>query len=212
MKTRDRILQKSRELFNEAGEANVTTVDISDALNISPGNLYYHFKNKDDIVTEIFCSFYKSIGKVLEEIEFGLAGPAELRLQLNCLLDILLEFRFIYQDFYSLCQSHPRIARKAKMLLNKKRSAFYRMLSQYQACEIVSFQNKQEIELLVNNITAIICFWPTYQIALEIPMRTEFSRQGTDQILALLTPYLALGTPDLAFEERALPEADLVSG
>lgn len=54
LKTRDRILEKALILFNEKGTAAVTTNHIASAMGISPGNLYYHFRNREEIIQNIF--------------------------------------------------------------------------------------------------------------------------------------------------------------
>jgi len=47
---RAEIMDASMLLFMEKGYANTTTQDIVDKVNISRGLLYYHFKNKEDIL------------------------------------------------------------------------------------------------------------------------------------------------------------------
>jgi len=55
--TRDRILEASLVLFNEHGIAAVSTHRIAAELGISPGNLHYHFKSKEQILSWLFRRF-----------------------------------------------------------------------------------------------------------------------------------------------------------
>lgn len=66
MKTREKILLASLALFNDEGEANVTTVDIANELDISPGNLYYHFHGKEEIIEELFSAFELELSDILQ--------------------------------------------------------------------------------------------------------------------------------------------------
>ena len=58
MNTHDRILDTALRLFNQSGTAAVSTNHIAAALGMSPGNLYYHFRNKEAIIRDLFEQQY----------------------------------------------------------------------------------------------------------------------------------------------------------
>ncbi|MEL8056328.1 MAG: TetR/AcrR family transcriptional regulator, partial [Pseudomonadota bacterium] len=75
MKTRDRILSAALDLFNEEGEAEITALDIANALEISPGHLYYHFKGKDALIQALFDNFEEEMRIILQGAQ-GLISSA----------------------------------------------------------------------------------------------------------------------------------------
>ena len=65
-KTRDSILLTALDAFGEEGTAQVTTNNIADILEISPGNVYYYFKNKQEIIEALYRCFTTDIVAFLE--------------------------------------------------------------------------------------------------------------------------------------------------
>ena len=108
MSTRDLILDVALVLLNERGESSVTSVDLANEMNISPGNLYYHFKGKEHVVEELYAQFHARTLITLKEISSHAQGdPKETLAALSVLSDVLQQFRFISQDLRGLHERYP---------------------------------------------------------------------------------------------------------
>jgi len=108
MSTRDLILDVALILLNERGESVVTSVDLADEMNISPGNLYYHFKGKEKVVEELYAQFHARVIITLQQITAQSDGDTKTTLAgLAVLSDVLQQFKFISQDVRGI---HERYA------------------------------------------------------------------------------------------------------
>ena len=100
-RTAERILEVTLVLFNRFGEPNVSTTLISAELNISPGNLYYHYPAKDELVNALFERYQTSLQKLLA------AAPEVGDLEdawffMHSLLEGVWHYRFLYRDLNDL--------------------------------------------------------------------------------------------------------------
>ncbi|MBS0246793.1 MAG: TetR/AcrR family transcriptional regulator [Proteobacteria bacterium] len=75
--TRDAIVDAADRLFYENGYEHTSFADIADALHISRGNFYYHFKTKDEILTAVIDARLSHTDKVLARWEAEAQNPAE---------------------------------------------------------------------------------------------------------------------------------------
>ena len=56
-RTAQRILEAALDLFNRFGEPNVSTTLVAGELGISPGNLYYHYPAKDELINRLYADY-----------------------------------------------------------------------------------------------------------------------------------------------------------
>ena len=67
-RTAQRILEVTLDLFNRYGEPNVPTTHICNELRISPGNLYYHYPAKEELINSLFDRYEQAPNSVSEEV------------------------------------------------------------------------------------------------------------------------------------------------
>lgn len=209
MKTKDKILQLSLHLFNEEGEQNVTPVDIANAMEISPGNLYYHYKGKDPIIKQLFLDFE-------EEFRMVLNAPIDKPLELSdnwiyfyILFEEIADFRFFYRNLQALLERYPDLERRFSALLSLKRKTMTSLISTLRDSGFIAI-NDIELAQMTERFALQLTFWPTYQSLQEKQVSTPVAiHNGVFSLLSQLTPYVVEGRDEFltlltSFREKML--------
>lgn len=196
-RTRERILELSLRLLNDYGEPNVNTTIIAEQMRISPGNLYYHFKNKDDIVLCLFQQFEKEIDKLLT-VPAGTRPPnvEDAWFFLHLLFELIFRYRFIYRDLNNLLINSRALELRFKALLEQKIS-MTRWLCAGLARHGALKAGPAEVESLATNMVVVTTWWLSYAHVrdprhfAEPEVASKILAQGCYQVMALTAPYLS---------------------
>lgn len=190
IKTSDRILETSLALFNSVGEPNVTTLLISDELDISPGNLYYHFRSKGDIVAELFQRFEREMHDLL-----AVPDDADISLDqngffLHLLFECVARYRFIYQDLVNVLSRHERLQARFKRILQKKTQAFLTICESFKRQSIMQIEQEQ-LKALCEQLTLTICYWNSFDTLSHLSDRESVDPgRGVYHMMHLIIPFL----------------------
>ena len=187
--TRQRILDASLVMFNAQGEPNVTTNHIADELEISPGNLYYHFRNKDDIIEQLFGEYEQRIDAALAAPEGRLPGLEDVWLQLHLVFECIWDYRFLYRDLVDILTRNRRLRlRFARILKRADEQAHQVMRGLVQAG--VMRASADEVDAAATNILVIATFWLNYAAARGDKDERTSIRDGIVQVMMLIAPFL----------------------
>jgi AcrR family transcriptional regulator len=190
MKTRDRILEVSLLLFNEEGESGLSSVDIANALEISPGNLYYHFKGKDAIIRALYQRFEEEMRVILRGSKGGLASVEDNWVYIYILLEEIYDFRFFYRDLAGLLSRYPDLAVRFRSLVAGKRQTIVRILDDLERLGMLSIDKRLK-EPLVDQIITTLTFWLAGDaLTKEVHDGPALIHKTVFQVMCLMVPYM----------------------
>jgi AcrR family transcriptional regulator len=218
MGTRDRIIEAGLQLFNEKGERAVTTNHIAAHLGISPGNLYYHFRNKQAIIAVLFENYQLRISETLSLPEGRSIEPGDKLRYLTGVFNEIWAYRFMHRDMEHLLEADPA--------LHEEYRAFFRLcLTRIEAiftalgeAGILSV-TKQDCHDLALNTWIIVTSWFSF-LKCHLPVQTQngitqdMLKGGIYQIFCLERPYLTAEHKDemLALQQSFIPQPDWTLG
>lgn len=187
-RTRERILTTALACFNQQGESAVTTTAIAAEVEISQGNLYYHFHNKEEIVNALFGEFEQEMTRLLDAVSVPSDEPEDIWLFLHLMFETIWKYRFFYYDISALMNSYHRVERHFSALLRRKEQTAAAICHHLQTVGLMS-GTLQQMQSLAVNIALVGTFWISYQRALHPGEDADIAR-GVFQVMQLVAPYL----------------------
>lgn len=189
LKTRDRILDTSLRLFNDGGLAVVSTNRIATEVAISPGNLYYHFKNKERIVDSLVRRFELRAEPITASLP-TVSSVDDLWLSLHLMIELIHAFRFVFRDADFLIREYPGARVRVRRFTGSTLEASRLMCANLAACNVLQVAPEGRDAIAFQIVFTASCGFmfskllPNEDLAAADPGRAAY------QILTLLTPYL----------------------
>lgn len=205
MKTRDKIVYASLKLFNESGERNITTNHIASDLSISPGNLYYHFKNKQEIIRDIFDGYSEELLSLFSAIDEPNESLALFKRYLDAIFTLMWKYRFFYANLSQILQQDPLLHQRYLAVQEKLKRNLQLSFNELIKIELIEIE-EDDLQTVITSLHLIILSWLSYQaaVSLKTKITEQVIYQGMLQMTAVLKPFTThLGRQQLlALEEE----------
>ena len=187
--TQERILVTTLLLFNEQGEPNTTTNEIADAVDISPGNLYYHFRKKSDLVEALLLEFQADARRILQPA----ASPGSLDdfwVFLHRLLELTAGYRFLLRDMESLVATYPKVGTALKHFARALAASFELKLQALIESGVVKL-GENDARLVARNLAVIALFSEKFDaLADSAPSSEDTAMRVAASVLNVLQPFV----------------------
>jgi AcrR family transcriptional regulator len=193
-RTAERILEVTLDLFNRFGEPNVSTTLISAELQISPGNLYYHYPAKDELINTLFGRYESALDELLQAAD-GVANVEDAWLFFHMLFELIWQYRFLYRDLNDLLSKNRRLETHFQFVLKNKGRAVRAVLDGLVRGEAMSISD-EDAEPVATAMVVVLTYWLSYEYvrdprrALEPETAQAALGRGAFHVLSLLLPHL----------------------
>jgi AcrR family transcriptional regulator len=193
-RTAERILEVTLDLFNRFGEPNVSTTLISAELGISPGNLYYHYPAKDELINALFDRYERGLNDLLHAAD-NVRNVEDAWLFFHMLFELIWQYRFLYRDLNDLLSKNRRLETHFQFVLKNKSRAVAQVLDGLTRGSSLRI-DRRESDTVASAMVVVLTYWLSYEYvrdprrALEPESAAAALSRGAYHVLSLLMPYL----------------------
>jgi AcrR family transcriptional regulator len=138
MNNRQRIIETSLSLFNERGTSAVSTNHIADAAGISPGNLYYHFSNKMEIIRTLFERLFAAWDEVFQLPVKRAPSMTDLEKMITANYQIIWQYRFVYREQAALLRQDTELQARYLEVRQRGYEGFAALIEAYVTAGVLS--------------------------------------------------------------------------
>ena len=193
-RTAERILEVTLALFNRFGEPNVSTTLISAELGISPGNLYYHYPAKDELINSLFDRYELALNELLNASD-DVRNVEDAWFFMHTLFELIWQYRFLYRDLNDLLSKNRRLETHFQAVLKNKTRAVKALLDGLSRTGAMTIDSR-EVEGTATSMVVVVTYWLSFEYvrdprrALEPENAQAALMRGAQHVLNLLVPYL----------------------
>ena len=193
-RTAERILDVTLELFNRFGEPNVSTTLISAELHISPGNLYYHYPAKDELINSLFDRYDRKLSELLRAAD-GVRHVEDAWLFFHMLFELIWSYRFLYRDLNDLLSKNRRLETHFQFVLRDVDRAIQDVMAGLARGGAMRIETR-DMAPVAAAMAVVLTYWLSYEYvrdprrALEPESAGAALLRGAFHVLSLLMPYL----------------------
>ena len=190
MPNRERIIDTAIALFNEQGTGRVSTNHIAQAAGISPGNLYYHFRNKEEIIRAIYARLRPAWEAASALPTDRLATIADLHRVLADHFRIVWEYRFYYRELPVLLRRDQELAQEYREVRRAALTNIETLLRQFIAAGVFAVPDPDvALPEVAQVIWVLADFWLPYAELGDDPIGLAELDRGIALIVRMLCPY-----------------------
>ncbi len=165
MKTKDKIIATAIDLFNIHGTKAISTNHIAKEMGISPGNLYYHFRSKNDIIRSISDNFSNELGSVLKiQLDTIADFSSNLTSLFNRFFKIQQSYQFLFLEGVHLTRKDIRLLDNYTKLRSLIKKGYHELLSNLVKIKIMKRQSLNIIDDLLDAQWIIMWYWINHTI------------------------------------------------